>query len=342
MIRVPGLEHRADSRLHPVIRVFDDLEQFLAIRPVPNFVEVSDHINGFDITLRNEILYCINQHAEQHNMTVTVLYHQIYDDVIKQIYKNLCFKYHPCRPTQFYTYFTNYKIHPEQNFQHFLCSFNGGGHVSRGLLTFALQRRGWFDTEVCSKNFQTSVDTVDGNIENLVGSQARFYRKFFIGPDSEIFAKTINGFNHVHPHAHDLNVVDLGPKITASFMQLVTETIGTSYCPFVTEKFLYPIVNRTLFLTYAQPGWHTHIERYFGFRKYDKIFDYRFDSIINPVERVIALLDMLSKFSNLGRDDWHDLHQMESDTVEFNYQHYFSGDYMKQLCLHPDYYDESV
>lgn len=340
MINTPGLERKVDSRLHPVIRTSADLDRFLAIDPAPLFIEISDHLDGFDINLRNKILCQIDQHADRNNLVITVLYHQIYDDCIKQIYKNLNFKYHPCRPTQFYTYFTDYTIHPEQNFQHFICSFNGGGPVSRNLFTAALHRRGWFDFAVCSKNFKTTADTIDGNIFDFVGDRARVYRKFFIGPDSDNFAQTIHGFNHNHPHSHDLNVIELGKKITRSFVQVVTETIGTSYCPFVTEKFLYAIVNRSLFVTYAQPGWHEHVERYFGFRKYTKIFDYQFDSIVNPVERVTALLDMLSKFSNLDRDDWNDLYNIERDTVEFNYDHYFSGNYLKQLCSHPDYIGE--
>jgi hypothetical protein len=271
-------------------------------------------------------------------LTLTVLYHQIYDDCIKQKYKNLCFKYHPSRPTQFYTYFTDYTIHPEQSFQHFICCLNGNGHVSRILLTAALHRRGWFDHDVCSKNFETTIDTIDGSIFDFMNDRASVYRKFFIGPDSERFAQTINGFN-LKPHAHDINVIELGTKITKAFTQVISETLATSYYPFVTEKFLYAVVNRALFVTYGQPGWHAHVEKYFGFRNYNKIFDYQFDSILNPVERVVALLDMLSKFSNLGHDDWHDLYYIERDTIEFNYDHYFSGNYLKQLCRHSDYYD---
>ena len=107
--------------------------------------------------------------------------------------------------------------------------------------------------------------------------------------------------------------------------------MATSYYPFVTEKFLYSVVTRGLFLSYAQPGWHSHVEKYYGFKKYTKLFDYRFDNIENPVERLIELITMISKFEKLTPVEWHDLYLLEQDTIEYNYDHYFSGAYHEQL-----------
>ena len=125
--------------------------------------------------------------------------------------------------------------------------------------------------------------------------------------------------------------LNLERKITESFLEIVSETMATSYQPFVTEKFLYSVVTRGLFVAYAQPGWHEHLERYYGFRKYDKIFDYGFDEIQNPVERLVDLMSMISKFSVLSRDDWRDLYEMEIDTIEYNHDHYFRKKYIKQF-----------
>ena len=107
--------------------------------------------------------------------------------------------------------------------------------------------------------------------------------------------------------------------------------MADSYYPFVTEKFLYSIVNRGLFLGYAQPGWHKIIENNYGFRLYTNLFDYRFDSIINPIERLIELMTMISKFSKLTSAEWHDLYLLESESIEYNYDHYFSKSYLKSL-----------
>ena len=107
--------------------------------------------------------------------------------------------------------------------------------------------------------------------------------------------------------------------------------MATSYVPFVTEKFLYSVITRGLFLAYAQPGWHDHVEKYYGFKRYTKLFDYHFDSIQNPVERLVELMTMISKFSVLSSDDWKDLYLLEQDSIEYNYNHYFSGNYLN--CL---------
>jgi hypothetical protein len=48
MTVIPGLEHRADSQLHPVIRAPEHLEKFLAMDPVPLLVEISDQLEGFN------------------------------------------------------------------------------------------------------------------------------------------------------------------------------------------------------------------------------------------------------------------------------------------------------
>ena len=45
-------------------------------------------------------------------------------------------------------------------------------------------------------------------------------------------------------------------------------------------------------------------------------------------------MSMVSKFSNLSIADWHDLYLIEQDTIEYNYEHYFSGNYLKILELY--------
>ena len=115
--------------------------------------------------------------------------------------------------------------------------------------------------------------------------------------------------------------------MTQSFVHVVSETLSTSYYPLITEKCFYSIATRGLFLSYAQPNWHEHLENYYGFRLYKNLFDYRFDSIKNPVERLVELLTMISKFQKLSTHDWTDLYELEKENIEYNYDHYFSGTY---------------
>ena len=244
-------------------------------------------------------------------------------------YPNLCFKW---QPTWVNDCFRNYHSHPDLRHENFLCSFNGTGHVGRQLLVALLHKMGWFDTVYCSKNFVFTEDNIDGHLQNYLDpAQHRLYRKFFIGNGSLDFFTKRTGFGHVQ-FDHANNIFNLEHKLTGSFVNLVSESMPTSNYPFVTEKFCYSVITHGLFVAFAQPGWHQHLETHYGFKPFKRIFDYRFDAITNPVLRCVELISMLAKFSHLGTADWHDLHAMERDTLEYNYDHYFSGAYLEHGC----------
>jgi hypothetical protein len=161
-----------------------------------------------------------------------------------------------------------------------------------------------------------------------VGSRSSFYDKF-INTNNE-FLQSKNSFGHLR-FSHEENINSFEHKLTQSFVHIVSETLATSYMPYVTEKFLYSVLTRGLFVTYGQPGWQNYIENRMGFRSFTKIFDYRFDTITDPVERLLELTTMLSKFQHLSVHDWHDLYHMEAETIEYNYDHYCSRRYHQ--CL---------
>jgi hypothetical protein len=293
-----------------------------------NRVLLVDHLNGFDSGHNNQILAVLNKKLQSR---YKIRHVQILDNLIKSRYNNLEIEFDfQFQHGSLWVPFASYNQHPDIDYKNFICSFNGSDHVSRKLLVAILERFGYFTADYCSKNFVFTKDTIDGHIHDYVGSQDTFYRKFFIADNSDIFFNNVNSFGHVQ-YNHKRNIYNLEHKLTQSFLHIVSETMATSYAPFVTEKFLYSVVTRGLFLAYAQPGWHAHVEKYYGFKKYNKLFDYRFDTIQNPVERLVELMTMISKFSKLPAHDWHDLYQIEKDTIEFNYDWYFSKGYIKQL-----------
>ena len=293
-----------------------------SLHTLPNIFKIQDHLDGFDKNFKN-VCFEKLKHG-----TYTIVVHQVIQNEVKKNYPNLTFvfdaNYQDCLNLR---HFENYNIHPELDYQNFVCSFNGTNHVGRQLLVSALNKFGYFNNGYCSKNFKNDGNVIDGNI-NRHAKRPEFYNKFFDRTDE--FNQIINSFGHV-AFQHDKNIYNLENKLTQSFLYIVSESIADSYHPFVSEKFLYSIVTRGLFLAYAQPGWHAHIEKYYGFRLYTRLFDYRFDSIRNPVERLIELMTMISKFSKLTADDWRDLYMLEQDNIEFNYSHYFSKDYLKEL-----------
>jgi len=293
---------------------------------LPNSFVLVDHHYGYDKDLRNELFEKLDKRKH------TIITHNITDEKVKKNYPHLHFKFSADMQDKLnLCHFKNYKKHPGINYNNFVCSFNGTNHVSRHLLSSILENQGYFNPHYSSKNFAINEDKILGHLNNLdlTENEIELYDKFFKSTDE--FNNTIYSFGHVR-FEHADNIYNLESKLTQSFVHIVSETMATSYHPFVTEKFLYSIVTRGLFVTYAQPGWHAHLEKYYGFKLYDKIFDYSFDSIQNPVKRLIKLIEMISKFSKLSVDDWRDLYfVLEKDTIEYNYNHYFSGDYIKWL-----------
>lgn len=281
-----------------------------------------DHANGFDVTLRNTYLDLITVPAE-------VQTEYMLNQVVKDNYPHLTFTVNSRMKKQVLGSLGDYNVHPDLKFTNFLCSFNNSYHVSRALLTSLLNCYGWYNRDYVSKNFITSADSIDGHVVDYVGDKSKFYSKFFAA--SEEFHISPNQFGEVVKFAHGKNIYNLEHKLVNSFVHVVSETNSTSYYPFVTEKFLYSVVTRGVFVSYAQPNWHSHIEQYFGFKPYTKLFNYQFDSITNPIDRLLELFSMLSKFSRLSTNDWYDLYQLESSTIEYNLDNYRSGDYLKEL-----------
>jgi hypothetical protein len=310
----------------------DDLEliehKLLTAKDPALQVKVQDHLGGFDSGNQNLLLDQINKFACDQRRKITVHTSYILEPSVAKHYDWLEFK---LIIFSGWKQFQNYHTHPVLNFQNFVCSFNGTSHVSRKLLVSILKKFNYFNEQYCSKNFSLSPDVLDGHIHNYVDLRSDFYNKFF-SFDTD-FLESVYSFKYVR-YDHKQNIYNLENKLTQNFLHIVSETMATSFVPLITEKFLYSVVTRGLFLSYAQPGWHSHLETYFGFQRYTKLFDYRFDTITNPVERLVELMCMISKFSMLTPDEWNDLYLLEQDTIEYNYDHYFSGDYLKRLQQH--------
>ena len=310
----------------------DKYSDILKLSTVPDSIYISDHLGGFTKTFENGIFNNLNVKAQKAQKKICVYYDEIIDDRIRLNYPNLEFKFYWfTKKGEVFSSLENYKIHPELDFKNFLCSFNGAPHNGRKLLVSIIEKFGWFNPDYSSKNFQLDAKKIDGYVSDYVtGDQERIYNKFFTTSDN--FNQTIYRSFGKHNYEHGKNIHNLENQLTKSFLNLVSETEAMSYYPHVTEKFLYSIITRGLYLAYAPPGWHEHVEKYYGFKRYNKLFDYGFDSIQNPIKRLVELISMIQKFSILSSDDWRDLYLLELDTITFNYNHYFSKDYQKCLA----------
>lgn len=301
---------------------------------LPDRFVLGDHMYGFGPDGSNRILDVLEQHSKKTGRVWKVVNDQIFPRRVHERYPSIKLEFNL---GLFERYGATVRMpprheyiqHPDLDFQNFLCSFNGKYAVSRRLVLGALKKFNWFNPQYVSKHATWEPGELDGLIGELAGDKEIFYRKFFDTDDHE-FGKSTNGFGYQRGK-HDVNIYNLEHKITQSFVHLVSETLATSSVPFVTEKAFYSIITRGLFVPYGQPGWQKYMSEIFGFRKYHELFDYGFDEVEHPLQRLIDLLCMLSKYSNLSKSDWHDLHQLESEAIEFNYEHFRSGDYIR--CL---------
>lgn len=302
------------------------LDYFLPKRDHPCY-QLYDHGGGFDSNYKNWVLSTLPD-----NESITVNTEYIVDQRIQCAYPNIKFTVNVDQKKLIVLdQLGGYNQHPAIDYTNFVCTFNGTPHVSRKLLTAALHHRGWFDPAYSSKNFEFDIITLDGHVADYVDADTQFYQKFFITDHSEKFFQTNHSFEYTN-HDVSTNIYKLESKLTQSFIHVVSETLATSNYPFVTEKFMFSVATRGLFLAYAQPEWHQHLEQYFGFKRYTRLFDYSFDNIKNPVVRLVELLSMISKFEHLSPNDWYDLYLLESDTIEYNYEHFRSGNWIKHLA----------
>jgi hypothetical protein len=221
------------------------------------------------------------------------------------------------------------KTHPPVQIQNFLCSFNGSHEVSRQLFTSILQKMKLVNLKYFSKNFTTYIDQIDGNISVLSNNPKLHRTLILLNHDETDFYEREYSFNYTQDHVN--NTLQLQPLIAKSFLNLVCESYSIGPLVSVTEKCLHSIVCRGLFLCYAQQNWHRVFEECYGFRSYNNIFNYNFDTVENPVERLVELVSMIQKFSNLSLNEWNTLYELEKDAIEYNYDHFFSNRYKKHI-----------
>lgn len=204
------------------------------------------------------------------------------------------------------------------DFKNFLCCFNRSENSSRYLLLARLYQCGWYNKKYCTKHFLIDPNQIKDSIADLDSI------------DSE-FLKSIDTFDFVSSQDHDKNFSVLSPMIRDCFLNVVSETISLgSLVSFPTEKFLYAIANRRLWVAVAPPNYHKMINQTFGFELYS-CFDYEFDSVWHSQSRLEALLKMLDRFSRMSATQWKEIYDTQQQQIEYNYQRLASFEFFDHL-----------
>lgn len=99
-----------------------------------------------------------------------------------------------------------------------------------------------------------------------------------------------------------------------SFMNLVCES--SKAVPFVTEKTYRPILIEHPFLCFGAKNQNKELLKY-GFKLYDEIFDYSFDSLDNVHERALGVIQNLK---NIKGKNYYELYDMILPKIKWNKQ----------------------
>ena len=270
-------------------------------------LQLWDHIDGFDKDGNNQILPAFPPQE------IHIEY--LLPDWIKQKYPQHTLKFDAnlfIKNSHFENALTHTASPDIVEIDNFLCCFNKHPHIGRQLLVESLILKGWFNPAYCSKWFKISGHKYSSHAEAA----------------EKIIAHSAEDF---HPMDFQTNLTALTPLVQASFLNIVSETIPESHIPFTTEKLLFPILNQRLWVAYAQPGYHKFVSEILGFRLYDNVFDYSFDTITDPPQRLAALIKSIEPYATLAKQDWHRIHKQMESTLEYNYQWATSGQFITQL-----------
>lgn len=104
-------------------------------------------------------------------------------------------------------------------------------------------------------------------------------------------------------------------QFDTTFMSLISESTLSAH--FITEKTWMPVFFKKPFLIWGPHGIHKKFQS-LGFKLYDTIFDYSFDSIKNEDTRLDMMMEEVKKIKN---KDLNELRQSIIDVIEFNYNH---------------------
>jgi len=112
-----------------------------------------------------------------------------------------------------------------------------------------------------------------------------------------------------------------------SFCYLVTETCYWESKHHLTEKIFKPIVSRMPFVL-AGPAHNLKYLREYGFKTFSPWIDESYDDIEDPVQRMQAIGNTMSKICSLSASELEDMLVEMTPVLEHNYQRFYSNDFL--------------
>jgi len=111
---------------------------------------------------------------------------------------------------------------------------------------------------------------------------------------------------------------------------IVTETVFYHSKLHLTEKIFKPIVAQRPFMLAAAPGNLAYLKSY-GFESFDRWIDESYDDIIDPDQRLQAIVNQTQRLCSMSRSDLQGMHQEMMPVLEHNFNHFY-GDFKKKIA----------
>jgi hypothetical protein len=118
------------------------------------------------------------------------------------------------------------------------------------------------------------------------------------------------------------NLFTVPSEYARAFVNIVSESNMSPY--FFTEKTTKPLYYKKPFLVISKEGYHTKMLVELGFKLYDEVFDYSFDTIEDYTLRTEHLIQQIKKLENYSNEQLEDITRQIEHKLEFNRLHLLS------------------
>ena len=224
--------------------------------------------------------------------------------------------------TKTYFYLSNQHIQTPEYKYHYIC-LNGKPRNHRARLIDLLYKENLFDNGCISWNNSEGFDCsysfkywtpetirLDINENHLDIFDANQILSKGIKPDEyEKYKNKIEDITY-----YPLQFIPPA-QFYSSFMQVVAETL--TFKSFITEKTAIPLFLQKPFLVVSCKNFHNTLTNY-GFKLYDEIFDYSFDSLDTLEERIQGVIDNLNKICSFRLEECTQLYNSILHKLEHN------------------------
>lgn len=188
-------------------------------------------------------------------------------------------------------------------------SMNAKPHMHRCLMIDLLASRNLIDVGAVSWLEITNVDDTS-QFGGILPSVFRGYQYKYWTPE-------IMRLSEPQQSGEFSNYYSQPEEYFHSFMQLIAESQASTQ-QMMSEKTFMPLFHRKPFLVLAATG-HYALFTDYGFKLYDEIFDYSFDSEPDIEKRANMIIDNVEKIRNYSQDEFKSLYQTLMPKLEYNY-----------------------